>query len=307
MIKKLPLSISGLMLALAALGNLLFTYGYILQNIFGILSTVILFMMLAKIIICPKIIANELEDPINASMFPTFSMGIMLLSTYNKGHIGNISFIIWIIGLFLHIYLMIRFTTKFIKNSGIEKIFPSYFIVYSGIVVGSITAPVFNMQSIGKMLFYFGVICFAILLSNAIKNTFTKQMTKSELPTIAIFAAPLSIFLSGYLNSFQSKNVYIVYLLVIFSQLTLFLVLTIFPRVLRLKFHPSFSALTFPVVISAISLKSANGFLTIAGRANSFIPRLVQLEEILSILIVLYVLVRYIVYLLPGTCHMIRY
>lgn len=301
MIKKLPLSISGLMLSLAALGNLLFTYGYILQNIFGILSVIILFMILIKSIIYPKIVINELEDPLNASILPTLSMGIMILSTYTKGYFGNLSFIIWIIGLFLHIYFMLKFTNKFIKNSSIKKVFPTYFIVYSGIIVGSITAPVFHMQSIGKILFYFGIICFISLLPKVLKNILTKQIPEFSLPIVAIFAAPFSLFLSGYLNTFQEKNIFIVYLLLILSQLILFMVLIILPILLKLKFYPSLSALTFPVVMSAMSLKSANGFLSVSGRVNSFLPYLMKIEEILSVLVVFYVLFRYIIYLLPKT------
>lgn len=297
MIKKLPLPISGLMLALAATGNLLFTYGYVVQNFFGTLSAIILFLILMKILIYPKIVIKELENPIVASVFPTLSMGIMVLSTYIKGYLGNLSFAIWIYGLLLHIYLILRFTSKYIKKN-IKNVIPSYFIVYVGVAIGSITSPVFHMQVLGKLLFYFGCICFIALLPDVLKSAYTKQIPEAAYPTLAILAVPLSLCLAGYLNSFQSKNIIIVYLLLILSQLTFFLVLTQFPRLLKLKFYPSYSAFTFPVVISTMSLKLANGFLTITGKQISFLPYLVRLEEILSVLIVFYVLIRYIVYLI---------
>lgn len=296
MIKKLPLPISGLMLALAATGNLLFTYGYVLQNFFGILSAIILFLILMKILIYPNVVIKELENPIVASVFSTLSMGIMVLSTYTKGYLGNLSFVIWICGLLLHIYFILRFTSKYIKKN-IKNVIPSYFIVYVGIAIGSITAPIFHMQNLGKLLFYFGILSFMLLLPNVLRGTFTKQISEPVLPTLAIFAAPLSLYLAGYLNSFQAKNMIIVYFLLILSQFTLFLVLIQFPRLLKLKFYPSYSALTFPVVISAISLKLANGFLIISGKPITFLPYLVKLEEILSVLIVFYVLVRYLVYI----------
>lgn len=52
-VKQLPVPIVGLMLALAATGNLVLSYGNIYRNIFGILSAIILILMLLKIIIYP--------------------------------------------------------------------------------------------------------------------------------------------------------------------------------------------------------------------------------------------------------------
>jgi len=40
----------------------------------------------------------------------------------------------------------------------LKKVFASYFIVYVGIVVASITAPVFGKQSLGEIIFWFGFI-----------------------------------------------------------------------------------------------------------------------------------------------------
>lgn len=47
-IKKLPVPIVALMLALAATGNLVFSYGNVYRNIFGILSAIILVLILKK-------------------------------------------------------------------------------------------------------------------------------------------------------------------------------------------------------------------------------------------------------------------
>jgi len=297
--KKLPIPITGLMLALAATGNLVLSYGNLYRNIFGVLSAVILVLVLIKIIKYPKGVSENLENPVVASVFPTLSMGIMLLATYIKPFMSTIAFGVWIIGLLLHAVLIINFTRKYIFNFNIKKVFPSWFIVYVGIVVGSVTAPTFNLANLGKILFWFGIISYLILLPIVLKRVFrVKEIPEPALPTIIIFAAPLSLCLAGYMNSFQDKNMYIVGILAVLSQFTLLCVLIQLPKLLKLSFYPSYSAFTFPLVISAISIKLTNGFLANIGKPIAFLKYVVKFEEIIAVAIVLYVLIRYIAFLL---------
>lgn len=302
MVKRLPIPIVGLMLALAAAGNLVMSYGNIYRNIFGILSAIILVLVLIKIIKYPKGVAESLENPVVASVFPTLSMGIMLLSTYIKPFVASLAFGMWIIGLILHGILIIYFTKKHVFNFNINKVFPSWFIVYVGIVVGSVTGPAFNMTNIGQKLFWFGFLSYLILLPIVLKRIFkVKEIPEPALPTIAIFAAPVSLCLAGYMNSFQDKNIYIVYFLAALSQLTLLCVLFQLPKLLKLPFYPSYSAFTFPLVISAVSIKLTNGFLANSGKTIGLLRYIVKFEELLAIVIVLYVLLRYVSFLFTKT------
>lgn len=301
-IKKLPIPIVGLMLALAATGNLVLSYGNIYRNIFGILSGIILVLVLIKIIKYPKEVAENLDNPVVASVFPTLSMGIMLLSAYVKPLAATLAFGMWIIGLILHVLLIINFTKKYIINFNIKKVFPSWFIVYVGIVAGSVTAPAFNMINIGQILFWFGFISYLILLPIILKRVVkVKEIPEPALPTIVIFSAPASLCLAGYMNSFPEKNMIIVWLLVALSQFTLLCILSQLPKLLKLKFYPSYSAFTFPLVISAISIKLTNGFLANIGKPIPILKYIIKFEELLAVVIVVYVLVRYTSFLLSTS------
>lgn len=298
LIKKLPIPIVGLMLALAALGNLVQSYGNTYRNIFGVLSAIILVLVLIKIIKYPSKVIESMDNPVVASVFPTLSMGIMLLATYIKPLSGFIGFGLWTFGLVLHGVLIIYFTRKYVIGFKIEKLFPSWFIVYVGIVVGSVTAPVFNQNRIGEILFWFGFISYLFLLPLVLKRIFiVKKIPEPALPTLIILAAPASLCLAGYISSFASKNMFIVYFLLVLSQLMLFYALLQLPKLLKLKFYPSYSAFTFPIVISAISLKLTNGFLIKTERPIAMLQYLVKFEELLAVAIVLYVLFRYIGFL----------
>lgn len=297
-IKKLPIPIVGLMLALAALGNLVQSYGNTYRNIFGVLSAIILVLVLIKVIKYPSKVIESMDNPVVASVFPTLSMGIMLLATYIKPLSEFMGFGLWTFGLVLHGILIIYFTRKYVIGFKIEKLFPSWFIVYVGIVVGSVTAPVFNQNRIGQILFWFGLISYLFLLPLVLKRIFiVKNIPEPALPTLIILAAPASLCLAGYISSFASKNMFIVYFLLVLSQLMHFYALLLLPKLLKLKFYPSYSAFTFPIVISAISLKLTNGFLIKTERPIAMLQYLVKFEELLAVAIVIYVLFRYIGFL----------
>ncbi|MDK2918706.1 MAG: exfoliative toxin [Candidatus Petromonas sp.] len=294
-IKTISIPIAGLMLALAALGNLISSYGSIYKNIFGGISATIFLILFVKILFDYRAIAESLTNPVIASVSPTFPMGLMILSTYIKAHLPLAAYGIWIFSLLLHCSLIIYFTKKFIFNFDIRKVFPSYFVVYVGIVVGSVTAPVYNSINIGKFVFWFGFISYLILLPVVIYRVFSiKNIKEPALPTITIFAAPASLCLAGYMSSFPEKNMNIVLFLTLLSQIMFFSVLLYLPRMLKIKFYPSYSAFTFPLVISAIAIKKTNGFFININQEIQILKHIVKFEETLAVLIVVYVLIRYI-------------
>src|SRR5699024_6953992 len=301
-IKKIPTPIVGLMLALAAAGNLVQSYGELYRNIFGIISGIILILYLVRIVKYPKKVKEELKNPVVASVFPTLSMGIMLLSTYIKPFVPSLSFGIWIIGLVLHVVLIINFTSKYILNFNINQVFTSWFIPYVVIVVASVTAPVFEMLLLGRILFWFGLISYFILLPIVLKRVFKiKNIPEPAQPTISIFAAPVALCLAGYMNSFPEKSMFLVWILVGISQFSYLMVILQLPRLLKIKFYPSYSAFTFPLVISAISIKLTNGFLMNNGSSISILNYIVKIEEVIGIAIVLYVLIKYIDFVLKES------
>jgi exfoliative toxin A/B len=300
LLKKYPVPIVGLMLGLAAVGNLVQSYGEAYRNILGALSAVLFILMLAKIAMYSKAVAESLDNPVIASVFPTLSMGIMLLSAYLKPHSAPIAYLMWIIGLALHIVLIIWFTKKFVFNFKIKQVFPSWFIVYVGIVVASVTGPAFNLAKVGQIAFVFGFITYTILLPIVVYRVVkVKEMPELTLPTLAIFAAPASLLLAGYMNSFTAKNMVIVWLLMTVSIIMYAAVIIMLFKLLRLKFYPSYSAFTFPLIISGIAMKLTNGFLTKSGQAIPALKYLVRFQEILAVVLTLYVLFRYIQFLMP--------
>ena len=290
------------MLGLAAAGNLVLSYGSIYRNIFGCASAIILLLLVLKAITDPKSVVEGLNNPVICSVMPTFSMGIMLLSAYLKPYTPGLAFGAWITGVLLHCIMIVYFTWKYILNFHIKKVFPSYFIVYVGIATASVTAPTFGLASLGQCIFWFGFITYLILLPVVLYRVFiVKGIPEPALPTIIIFAAPASLCLAGYMNSFQIKSMAMVTFLACLSLAMTLSALLYLPKMLKLKFYPSYSSFTFPFVISGIAMKLTNGFLIKSNKGIGVLKYVVIFEELLAVAIVLYVLAKYIKFLFADS------
>jgi exfoliative toxin A/B len=65
-------------------------------------------------------------------------------------------------------------------------------------------------------------------------------MPEPLVPTVVIFASPASVVLYGYLGAFESPEQWMVLLLLAFSVVFYIGSLLLLPRVLKMKFYPSY-------------------------------------------------------------------
>lgn len=302
MTKKIPLPIVGLILGLFALGNLLQSYSETLRLVIGGVGTILLVLFLIRLFGNFGVFKEEMKNPVMASVFGTLSMAIMLFAGYLKPFIGEGAKFAFYLGIGIHIVLIIYFTAKFILKYDIKKVFASYYIVYVGIVVGSVVAPAFEAQKLGQIFFWFGLMTF-IALFIQVNQRYLKigHPDKPLAPLFCITCAPASLLLAGYMQSFEQKNLALTFALMLVAQIIYIYVLIKLPAYLKeTKFFPSYAAFTFPFVISAIGIKMATGFLVKSGNIEkvSFLkpvlPKLVLIETIIAALLVLYTLIRYI-------------
>ena len=302
--KSIPMPIVGLILSFAALGNLLLSYGEIYRTICYVISGIIFIIATIKFISNLEGLKQDLSTPIGASVFPTYSMGIILIGAYLKQYLPTSGFCVWIIGILLHIVLIIYFTLKFVRNFKLMQVFPSWFIVYVGIGVAAVTGKAFS-QCIGQFAFIFALVCYVILLVIVSIRVFkVKQIPEPAMPTLIIYAAPGSLCLAGYLNSFDTKNMLLFWLLLMLSQAIYLIAILKLMKLLRLKFYPSYSAFTFPLIISAVALKLSTNFLIISKSIEhmptlvKFLSIMVKIEEIVAVCIVFYVFIRYAIHII---------
>lgn len=294
MIKRIPLPMAGVMLGTAALGNLLQSYSETLRLILGAISAIIGVFLIVKIIMHPNTFKEEMKNPIMASVFGTFTMALMLLAVYAKPFLGSSAVYLWYLAIILHTALIIYFTAKFIIKLDIPKVFASYFIVYVGIAVASVSAPAFKQEVIGAWCFWFAfitlIITFALVTYRYIKH---RELPEPARPLFCIYTAPVSLCLAGYIQSVMPKSAVMITSLAIVATIIYFIVLFNLPKFLKLKFYPSYSAFTFPFVISAIATKQTMGYFANAGTPIAWLEYLVIFETIVATILVCYSLIRY--------------
>lgn len=303
MIKKVPIPTAGVMLGLVALGNLLAPYSLILKYACGISSAFLGLLLLIKIIRYPQILKNDLNgNSIFASVFATFFMAIMQLCTYTSAFIPTLSEYVWFGAIIGHFILMAWFTYRYILNFKLQEVFPTYFIAYVGIIVASVTAPTFNHYQLGEYIFWFGFIAYIALFALITIRYAKHAIPEPAKPLFCIYAAPMSLSLTGYLACVADKSIIMIIVMEILAQALFIAVLTQMPKLLRLKFYPSYAAFTFPFVITAIAF---NQTLIYLAKLNIAVPSilsyLVIVETILASAIVLYVFIRYLNFLYAQT------
>ena len=307
-LKIIPIPICGLILALVSLGNLLKIDGLpTVGNAVGLIGMILMCLVVFKFIFTFKHTLSHLNNHIVASVAPTFTMGLMVICTYFlefeaiQPHLS----LIWLGIVCLQFVLMFYFTYSFLLagSVNIHHIYPSWFIIYVGIGVISITSSNFY-PAFGRLIFWIALLFYLVLLPIILYRVFhVKNMEESTLPLITIIAAPGSLCLTGYLNAFDHANILMVTALFILSQGLYFVILTQLPKLLAVDFYPSYAAFTFPLVISATAITATTNFYIEQGYTASLLHGIAIMESILAFIIVFYVLFKYIHYLMKQYAH----
>ena len=297
-IKKLPIPICGLALGLAALGNLLQSYSETVRYICGIASGIIIISFLLKCILYTDMIKEDMKNPIMASVFGTFPMALMLLSVYVKPWINTSAKYLWLIAILIHGALIVYFTLKFMIKPQLPKVFASYFIVYVGIVVASVTAPAYEMLWLGNAFFWFGFITLIGLLV-LVTLRYIKHPAAPEpaRPLICIYAAPISLCIVGYVQSVTPKA--FGFLIAMYGAACIAYVFSLIKAIgyVKLPFYPSYAAFTFPFVISALASKQTMACAAKLGNPLPILKYVVLVETIIAVAAVSYTLIRYMMFI----------
>lgn len=301
MLKKLPLPVTGVALGTAALGNLLESYSAGVRLFCGGVALLLMVLVILKILTDPAQFRQDMQSPIIASVFCTFSMAIMLLAGYAKPFIGSAAAVIWYIGVALHIVLILYFTARFMRKLVLAQVFASYYIVYVGIVVASVTAPAFGALAVGQGAFWFGFVMLLVLLVLVTwRYLSVRDVPPPAQPLFCVYTAPASLCLAGYMQSFPQKSWGLAVGIALLSLVLYVVALVRLPRFLKLPFFPSYAAFTFPFVISAIGMKMMMAYAASISRPIPGISILVLIETVIACLLVAYTIIRYAVFLFQS-------
>lgn len=297
----IPSPLAGLALAIASLGwawELLFPQLDGLAQITG--ATLALFLIAPvtiKFSFHIHILLQELKHPVLGSVIPTYSMTLLMFSKTIEQFNHWLGVILWLFSIVLHLLFLSLFIFYRSRDICIEQLIPSWFIPPIGIIVAAVTFPG-EFPLLAKILLYFGMTTYFVMLPIMLyRLIFHKAIPEAVRPTIAVLAAPASLSLVGYLTLTPLPSIILISLLLGTALLmTLLIYMSLF-HFRKLEFSPSFSSLTFPLVISATALLKATDWLAKQGihpMEKSIFLLVGIVELVIATLVVTIVLFKYI-------------
>lgn len=220
-------------------------------TVFFVLSAV----YTAKLARHPAQCAQEFNDPVRLSFFPTFSIGLLLVSIALLPISETASLVFWIIGTILHLALTLAVLTIWVQQQKFEikHMNPAWFIPVVGNILVPVAGVVHAPVEISWFFFSVGAVFWMILQTLFFYRIFFHQPLPDKLlPTFFILLAPPAVGciayvkLAGGLDNFA----YILYYFALF--LFLFLLVQL-PMLRRVHFFLSWWAYSFPVAAVAIA------------------------------------------------------
>ncbi|MCQ2560284.1 MAG: TDT family transporter, partial [Clostridia bacterium] len=247
-LKKIPFPVSGLMLGCISLSNLLNG-----NSFFATAATFFFLLLTAKLVFCWQDCREQLKHPVTASVCGTYSMSLMLLSVYYQAYLGQIAEVIWFMAIALHLLIAFYFSRVILPQVRPSQFHATFFIVYVGIAVAALTSPAYQAEALGQIFWIIALVSFVVLaVFMAYRYLLHGKQNPVHLkPLVGVFAAPASLCLTSYLQSFDSLNPAIIFSLLIMSILIYSLIIVQIPCLIKKTFYPSYAALTFPLIISA--------------------------------------------------------
>lgn len=294
--KKLPLAFSGCLLGLAGAGNLISDTFPELSHVFSVLGLGLWIIFLVFHLFDWKNSTKELKKPPVLSGMATFPMAGMILSTYVLRTVPSVPLLAQVLCWFsflLDIGLITDFTILLLKSKGKIYATPSWTVLYVGIAVAALTYPVVGIIEIAYATIIFGFILTFYLYPRIYLDLKKKPLPIELLGQEGIYCAPFSLLLASLVRvGGHQLLTYSIIMMIISSQIFFFLVLSRLPQILKQGFQPAFSALTFPTIVTATSLKMAQGILQI-----SLLNLFVTIEILISLTILIFVLFSYLIWM----------
>ena len=263
---RLPIPAGCVALGLIGLGTLLGAYSRLFLFLLGLLSFAIQICVLMKLLRSGSL-KRLYADRASLSTLAGTSMAMMLTAAPMRTVLHlRIAVLYWSAGLLLHLALIIAFSVKLLRErTALSDVRGSWLLVYVGIAAAAISAPAFSAETVGRILLIPAALGAVVLLPLVYRADYLTPIPQPQRPLFCITAAPVSIWLVGYLSVAPQPSEPLVLGLLLLSQLLYIPALFRFFQTFRDPFAPSFAAFSFPFVIVATACKRAAAFLTVTA------------------------------------------
>ncbi|WP_024613441.1 TDT family transporter [Clostridium sp. Ade.TY] len=237
-----------------------------IKTIFTLIGLIALIFTVYKAFKHPKVMLNEMNNPILMALYPTATMLLMFIGVF----IGRFNFLIgkgiWLFAIIINILFIIFFIIKhIIIKFNMKYVLPCWFALLVGISLACTTSTEMKAVNLTIPIFYFVVIAFLLFLPIVIYRLCTVEVPDCHYPLIAIISAPSSLCVMSYLTLFKHPNFYVVMFFFILTIITTLFVYINFPKFFSIKFNPTYAALTFPLAASFVATFKVKVYLASIG------------------------------------------
>ena len=199
--KRPPILLSGLILGLFGLANLLLNYHSIFFHFLNGLALILWLYLTLALVLSFSDYRQDLQKAPFLSSFATYPMASMLLAAYlNKLGLLWMSQLLWYLALLLHIFLIAIFTWKYVLKAEGLSLTPSWTVLYVGLAMASLTQGVVHQPILGYLAWFFALLLSSILYPLFYKVRRSQRLPDALKPQWAIYCAPFSLLLGSYIR-----------------------------------------------------------------------------------------------------------
>ncbi len=253
-LQNMPIGISGTCLAFITLSNSWKLKGInYFKPIAIFIAVCMLSLMILRLIRFPKVMYEELKNPVTGTFYPTMGMVLWLVSGFFYPYFPVVCSWLWIATVIYHYGIVIFYTIIRIKERKFENIMPTCFIVYTGMITGSVASKgmdgvIPQIPQIAHFMLMFGFIFYTILLPLVLYIVFKSEILDDhKLPTVGIICSPAPLGVVGILTIEPNPNPYMLAWLVITGLILLVVVYGYILKLFKEGFKPSYAKIYIPI------------------------------------------------------------
>ncbi|WP_101772727.1 TDT family transporter [Peptostreptococcus faecalis] len=297
-LSKIPLPITVLALGWVLLSSIFQGVIPLISDISVIISLILIVLSILKIIFDIKNFYLSIKSSVGLSLFSAFSISLMLISVWMKGVLGQANIYIWATGVVLHIIIMILFTIRYVINFNIKYVFASWFLVYSGLGMASITCKEFGMIVFGGAVFKFTIVVSIILVPFIVVRLFKRSTTNAARPLFSLISIPIGIILPSYIVVSESIVLDRLWVMFFISQIILLLVIINMLSQMYRGFYPSLSCYAASSAATLYAAKFFSNYLKENKIYNQYLDYVLYGEYFLVFIICAAILLIYFIKIL---------
>ncbi len=262
--RNLPVGVIGTGLGLCTLSNAFNSFGMsyvrIICMLIGMAVWYVAFMK-----ICfnfDKVKEEYFANTVTATLYATFAMLTMVLSSFIVAYIPLLGKALWLIGIAIQSALIIMlFVFHIFEKRDIDVILPSWYVTLLGLLVSTAIGTEMGFEGLQKIIVIYGFLMYFGSIGFVVYRLLQKDLPRPARYTKTILLAPISLVLVGYINVYSNQSIVLVLALYVILIITMLYVLSQVKSFMEDSFTPGCAALTFPHAIAIIASLKTSAFL----------------------------------------------